>query len=97
MADWQVDGEKVTIDLSGASTARLRGSARAAVLHAQGASFEVALFDAFDDQMATRYSLGCDWPKSLLRRLRPAGVSKASASRSSSFCSADCRTAPAKP
>src|SRR5262249_842470 len=38
MSDWQVEGEKVMIDLSGASTARLRGSARAAVLHAQGAS-----------------------------------------------------------
>src|SRR5262249_18244468 len=61
------------------------------------APFEVALFHGSDDQIATRYSLGCDWPKSLPRRFRPAGVSRASASRSSSFCSADCRTAPAKP
>ena len=38
LADWQVNGEKLTIDLSGASSARLRGSARAAVLKAEGAS-----------------------------------------------------------
>src|SRR5262249_37662134 len=61
------------------------------------AHFEVALFHGSDDQIATRYSLGCDWPKSLPRRFRPAGVSRASATRSSSFCPADCRTAPAKP
>jgi serine/threonine protein kinase len=38
LADWQVNGEKLTIDVSGASSARLRGSAQAAVLRAEGAS-----------------------------------------------------------
>jgi putative autotransporter adhesin-like protein len=38
LTDWQVNGEKLIIDVSGASSARFRGSARAAVLKAEGAS-----------------------------------------------------------
>ena len=59
--------------------------------------FEVAFFEAADDHITARYSLGCDWPRSLLRRFCPEGVSKASASSFNSFCSADWRTAPARP
>ena len=62
-----------------------------------GAGFEVAFFEAADDHITARYSLGCDWPRSLLRRFCPEGVSKASASSFNSFCSADWRTAPARP
>ena len=58
---------------------------------------KLRFFEAADDHITARYSLGCDWPRSLLRRFCPEGVSKASASSFNSFCSADWRTAPARP
>ena len=50
-------------------------------------SFGVALFD-FPDQIAARYSLGCDCRSCLASTFRPVGVSIFSASSFSSRCSA---------
>ena len=49
------------------------------------------------DQIAARYSLGCDCRSCLASTLRPVGVSIFSASSFSSRCSASCRTARANP
>ena len=61
---------------------------------------EVVLKFAFltpPDQIAARYSLGCDCRSCLASTLRPVGVSIFSASSFSSRCSASCRTARANP
>ena len=49
------------------------------------------------DQIAARYSLGCDCRSCLASTFRPVGVSIFSASSFSSRCSASCRTARANP
>ena len=60
-------------------------------------NFLKLLFLTLPDQIAARYSLGCDCRSCLASTLRPVGVSIFSASSFSSRCSASCRTARANP
>ena len=74
------------------STIAPRTTSRLAGLHRERgagyvASFGVALFDS-PDQIAARYSLGCDCRSCLASTFRPVGVSIFSASSFSSRCSA---------